>query len=333
MRRREFFTLLGGAAVASGVLSTPAVRAQQGGRIRRIGLLWSLTEADHEAQVRLAAFVRRLEELGWADGRNVQFENRWSLRTPGDIRKSVEGLVALPADVILATGNTYMGPLLEVTRSVPIVFALVLDPVGAGYVNSLAQPGGNVTGFMQFEYGISGKWLELLKEIAPNVTRAAVLRDSTGPAGIAQFAAIQSMAPSLGMEVSAANVEDAGEIERAVVAFSRSPNGGLIVAAGAGSVRHRDLIVALAARHKLPAVYFNRFFVPDGGLISYGADFIDQFRQAAGYVDRVLKGEKPADLPVQAPTKYELMINLKTAKALGLDIPATVLARADEVIE
>ena len=283
MRRREFFTLLGGAAVAPGVLSTPAARAQQGGRIRRIGLLWSLTGADHEAQVRLAAFVRRLEELGWADGRNVQFENRWGLRTPGDIRKSVEGLVALPADVILATGNTYIGPLLEVTRSVPIVFALVLDPVGAGYVNSLARPGGNVTGFMQFEYSISGKWLELLKEIAPNVTRAAVLRDTCRP---------RRDRPVRRDPIHGAIARHGSERgQRGGCRRDRARRRGLLTLSEWRSRSWRrarapcgiaNLIVALAARHKLPAVYFNRFFVPDGGLISYGADFTDQFRQAAG---------------------------------------------------
>ena len=258
---------------------------------------------------------------------------RWGAGNADDIRKYAAELVALAPDVILATGSSTVGPLLQATRTVPIVFAIVADPVGAGFVDSLARPGGNATGFMQFEYSLSAKWLELLKQIAPGVTRAAVLRDPAITAGIGQFAVIQSVAPSVGVEVSPVNVRDAGEIERAVTAFARSPNGGLIVTASALAAVHRDLIITLAARHKLPAVYSDRFFVTGGGLISYGPDFVDQYRRAAGYVDRILKGEKPADLPVQAPTKYELVINLKTAKALGLDVPPTLLARADEVIE
>ena len=271
----------------------------------------------------------------WAGpiGRNVRIDIRWAAANADDIRRHAAELVALAPDVILAHGASTVGPLLQATRTVPIVFPIVADPVGAGFVDSLARPGGNATGFMQFEYSMSGKWLELLKEIAPSVTRAAVLRDPAIPAGIGQFGVIQAVAPSLGVEVSPVNMRDAGEIERAVAAFARSPNGGLIVTASALAALHRDLIITLAARHKLPAVYSERSFVAAGGLISYGPDFVDQYRRAAGYVDRILKGEKPADLPVQAPTKYELVINLKTAKALGLDVPPTLLARADEVIE
>ena len=271
--------------------------------------------------------------MGWTDGRNVRIDIRWGAGDADRIRKYAAELVALAPDVILATGSAAVGPLLQATRTVPIVFVHVADPVGAGFVESLARPGGNATGFTTFEYGMSGKWLELLKEIAPGVTRAAVLRDPAIAAGIGQFGAIQSVAPSLGVEVSPVDVRDAGEIERAVAAFARAPNGGLIVTASALAIVHRDLIITLAARHKLPAVYFARYFVTGGGLISYGPDLVDQYRRAAGYVDRILKGEKPADLPVQAPTKYELVINLKTAKALGLDVPPTLLARADEVIE
>ena len=271
--------------------------------------------------------MQALQQLGWTDGRNVRM---------GDaerIHKYAAELVALAPDVILASGTPTVAPLLQATRTVPIVFAQVTDPVGAGFVDSLARPGGNATGFILFEYGISGKWLELLKEIAPGVTRAAVIRDATLSSGTGQFGAIQSVAPSVGVEVSPVNVRDAPEIERAVTAFERSSNGGLIVTASGLAVVHRDLIITLAARHKLPAIYYRRLYVTDGGLISYGPDTVDQHRRAAGYVDRILKGEKPADLPVQAPTKYELVINLKTAKAIGLDVPPTLIARADEVIE
>ena len=288
---------------------------------------------DAECQTRVAAFLQGLQQLGWTDGRNVQIDRRWGGGNADDIRKHAAELVALAPDVILTAGAATVGPLLQATRTVPIVFTTVIDPVGAGFVDSLARPGGNVTGFMQFEYSLSAKWLELLKQIAPGVTRAAVLRDPAITAGIGQFAVIQSVASSLGVEVSAVNVRDAGEIEHAITTFARSTNGGLIVTASALSVVHRDLIVALAAQHKLPAVYYRRHFVTGGGLISYGVDIVDQYRRAAGYVDRILKGEKPADLPVQAPTKYELVINLKTAKTLGLDVPPTLLARADEVIE
>jgi putative ABC transport system substrate-binding protein len=292
------------------------------------------TADDGDYQARIAAFQQGLQQLGWSDGRNVHIDTRWATTKPDDIRRHAAELAALAPDVILAgTGTATVAPLLQATRTVPIVFAVVIDPVGAGFVDSLARPGGNATGFTVFEYGMSGKWLELLKQIAPAVTRAAVLRDPTIASGIGQFAAVQAVAPSLGVDLSAVDVRDAGEIERAVTAFARSSNDGLIVTASALATRHRDLIIALAARLRLPAVYPYRFFVTIGGLISYGPDFVDQYRQAAGYVDRILKGEKPAELPVQAATKYELAINLKTAKALGLTVPPAVLARAGEVIE
>ena len=278
--------------------------------------------------------MQGLALLGWTIGRNVRIDTRWATTNAAEIRRHAAELAALAPDVILAHGATTVGPLLQATRTVPIVFPVVVDPVGAGFVDSLARPGGNATGFMNFEYSMGGKWLELLKQIAPGVTRVAVLRDATTPSGTGQFGAIQAVAPSLRVEVTPVNMRDAGEIERAVAAFARAPNGGLIVTASPLAQRHRDLIVTLAARHKLPAVYFDRFFVAAGGLISYGPDYIDQYRRAAGYVDRILKGEKPADLPVQAPTKYELVINLKTAKALGLDVPPTLLAarrRGDRV--
>jgi putative tryptophan/tyrosine transport system substrate-binding protein len=329
MRRRQFIGLLGGAAAAWPL----AARAQQRERMRRIGVLASLAADDPQAQARNAAFVQELAQLGWNVGRNLQIDFRWG---GGDAERNTSNaaeLVALAPDVILTAGTSVLTALLQATRNVPIVFVLVADPVGAGFVASLARPGGNVTGFSQFEYGLSGKWLELLKEITPRVKRAGIIRDPTLSSGIGQFAAIQSAAPLLGVELSPIGVRDAGEIERGITAFAHSSNGGLIVTASALAVVHRNLITALAVRHHLPAVYFERFFVTGGGLISYGPDLIDQFRRAAGYVDRILKGEKPADLPVQAPTKYELVINLKTAKALGLEIPPTLLARADEVIE
>ncbi len=330
MRRREFITLLGGAAAAWPL----AARAQQADRVRRIGALIGAPSADNpDAQANIRAFLQVLQQLGWTDGRNVRIDIRWGAGNADDIRKYAAELAALAPDVIFASGTASVGPMLQATRTVPIVFANVADPVGAGFVDSLARPGGNASGFIQFEYSLSGKWLELLKQIAPGVTRAAVLRDPAITSGIGQFAVIQSVAPSVGVEVSAINVRDAGEIERAVTAFARSSNGGLIVTASALAVLHRQPIIALAARHKLPAVYYRRYFVTSGGLISYGYDVVEQFRGAAGYVDRILKGATPADLPVQAPTKYELVINLKTAKALGLDVPTTVLARADEVIE
>ena len=333
MRRRAFITLLGGAATAPAMLWPLAARAQQPERMRRIGVLTNLAADDPEAQARKSAFLQGLRELGWTEGSNMRIDTRWTLGDGDRTRKYAAELAALAPDVILATGSNTVGPLLQATRVVPIVFMYVPDPVGAGYVDSLARPGGNATGFTAFEYGISAKWVELLKEIAPGVTRAAVLRDPAITAGIGQFGAIQSVAPSLGVEVSPVNVRDAPEIERAVAAFARSSNGGLIVTGSALANIHRDVIITLAARHKLPAVYFERFFVAGGGLISYGTEMLDQHRRAAGYVDRILKGEKPADLPVQAPTKYELAINLKTAKALGLELPPIVLARADQVIE
>jgi ABC-type uncharacterized transport system substrate-binding protein len=290
------------------------------------------TADDAEGQARLSAFAQALNQLGWSDGRNLRIDIRWA--TAADIRRHAAELVALAPDVLVAgTGTATTAPLLEATRTVPIVFVVVIDPVGAGFVASLARPGGNATGFTIYEYSMSGKWLELLKEIAPGVTRAAVLRDPAVASGIGQFGAVQIVAPSLGMELTPVDVRDAGEIERAVTAFARGSNGGLIVTGSALAVVHRELIATLAARHRLPAVYSDRSSIVAGGLIAYGPDRIDQFRRAAGYVDRILKGEKPADLPVQAPTKYELVINLKTAKALGLEIPPTVLARADEVIE
>jgi putative tryptophan/tyrosine transport system substrate-binding protein len=329
MRRREFIMLLGGAAAAWPL----AARAQQSDRVRRIGVLHSLAAGDTEGQARLTAFVQGLQELGWTDGRNVRIDYRWTAGDPEHARRYAAELVALAPDVILAVGGAVVPPLLQATRTVPIVFTQTPDPVGAGFVNSLARPGGNVTGFTTYEYGISAKWLELLKEIAPHVTRAAVIRDAAIASGTGQWGALQSVAPSFGVELSPVNMLDAGEIERAVAAFARSPNGGVILTGSTLAVIHRDLIVTLAARHKLPAVYSGRFFVTGGGLISYGPDSIDPHRRAAGYVDRILKGEKPADLPVQAPTKYELVINLKTAKALGLEVPPTLLSRADEVIE
>ncbi len=329
MIRREFITLVGGAAAAW----PRAARAQQAERVRRIGILLPAAADDTVFQARVGAFLQALALLGWTIGRNVRIDTRWATTNAADIRRHAAELVALAPDVILATGDSTVPPLLQATRTVPIVFPVVTDPVAAGYVDSLARPGGNATGFMIFEYSMGGKWLELLKEIAPNVTRVAVLRDPANPSQTAQFGAIQAVAPSLRLEVNPISLRDAGEVEQSVETFARSPNGGLIVTAGGAAVRHRDLIVTLAARHKLPAVDWERFFVAAGGLISYGADLIDQYRRAAGYVDRILKGEKPADLPVQAPTTYEMVINLKTAKALGLDIPASVLARADEVIE
>jgi putative ABC transport system substrate-binding protein len=328
MRRREFIAGLGTAA------AWPLVaRAQQPNRMRRIGMLMGQAATDPEGQTRVIAFVQGLAQLGWTVGQNVQIDTRWGAGNADDIRKYAVELAALTPDIILADGASTVGPLLQVTRSVPVVFMVVVDPVGAGFVASLARPGGNATGFTNFEYGLSGKWLELLKQMAPGVTRVAVLRDPAISAGIGQFAAIQSMAPSLGVEVIAVNVRDAADIERDVTAFARSPNDGLIVTGSALTVVHRNLIIKLASQHRLPTVYFQRFLVTGGGLISYGPDIIDQYRRAAGYVDRILKGEKPADLPVQAPTKYELVINLKTAKALGLTVPPTLLATADEVIE
>jgi putative ABC transport system substrate-binding protein len=329
MRRREFITLLGGATAAW----PRAARAQQPEQIRRIGALMNLAADDPESQRRVTAFVQGLQQLGWTDGRNVRIDFRWGADDAERIRTYAAELVALAPDVILAAGAVTVGPLQHASRTVPIVFAGVTDPVGAGIVASLARPGGNATGFMNFEYGVSGKWLELLKQIAPRVTRAAVLRDSTLMASMGQFAAIQSVAPSFGVELSPIDTRQSDEIERAVAAFAHGSNGGLIVVTGTSAIVHRDLIIALAARHRLPAVYPFRYYTSAGGLISYGPDAVDEYRRAAEYVSRILKGEKPADLPVQAPTKYELVVNLKTAKALGLDVPTALLTRADEVIE
>src|SRR4051795_187958 len=329
MRRREFITLVGGAAVTCPL----AVRAQQPERMRRIGVLLPAAADDAEFQARLAAFHQGLALLGWTIGGNVRIDTRWATTNAAEIRRHAAELAALAPDVILAHGAASVAPLLQATRIVPIVFPVAGDPVAAGFVDSLARPGGNATGFMLFEYSMGGKWLELLKQIAPGITRAAVIRDADTSTGPAVFGVIQAVAPSLGVEVVPVNVREASEIERAIAAFTRSSNDGLVVAGSVGASLHRDLIIALAARHKLPAVYNERNWVAAGGLISYGPDQTDQYRQAAGYVDRILKGEKPADLPVQAPTRYETVINLKTAKALGLDLPATVLARADEVIE
>jgi putative ABC transport system substrate-binding protein len=327
LKRREFIVLLGGAA------AWPlAARAQQPAmRVRRIGVLMDVHGA--EGQARLAAFHQELQQLGWSDGRNARIDIRWSAGDADRRRRYAAELVALAPDVILASASASVAALQQASRSAPIVFANVIDPVGAGFVASLAQPGGNATGFAAFEYGISGKWLELLKEIAPHMTRAAVLRDPALASGIGQFAAIQSMVSSSAVELSAIDTRDIGEIERAVVAFARKPNGGLVLTASPSALTHRDQIIALATRLRLPNVYPFRYYPSNGGLASYGPDQIDQYKRAASYVDRILKGEKPANLPVQAPTKYELVINLKTAKALGLEVPATVLARADEVIE
>ena len=330
MRRREFIALVGGAAIAL----PRVVRAQQSERVRRIGVLQGGSDRDDpRSQPNITAFLQVLQQLGWTDGRNVKIDYRWPAGDADKTRKYAAELVALAPDVILAMSTPSLVSLLQATRTVPIVFMGVADPVGAGFVDSLSRPGGNATGFVLFDYSLSTKWLELLKEIAPGVKRAAVLRDAAIASGIGQWGAISSAAPSLGVEVSPINVRDAPEIERGVAAFARFPNGGLIVTGSPLSLIHRDLIIALAARHKLPTVYFLRPFVTGGGLISYGPDNVDASRRAAGYVDRILKGEKPADLPVQAPTKYELVINLKTAKALGLNVPNTLIGRADEVIE
>ena len=329
MRRREFISLVGVTAVGWPL----AARAQQPERMRRIGILLAATADDVEFQAWVGAFLQALALLGWTIGRNVRIDTRWATANAGEIRRHAAEMVALAPDVILAHGASTVGPLLQATRTVPIVSPVFGDPVGAGFVDSLARPGGNVTGFMSTEYSMGGKWLELLKQTAPGVTRAAVLRDATQGSGTSQFAAIQAVAPSLRVEVNPVNTRDAAEIERAVTAFARTPGGGLIVTAGAAAIVHRNLIIALAARHKLPAIYYERLFVAGGGLMSYGPDFIDQYRRAAGYVDRILKGEKPADLPVQTATKYELIINLKTAKALGLTVPPSILATANEVIE
>jgi putative tryptophan/tyrosine transport system substrate-binding protein len=325
--RREFITL-GGAATAWPLVA----RAQQGERVRRIGVLMN-TDANIEQQQSLAAFQESLQRLGWTEGRNVQIAVRWAGGDPWEIRRHAAELVALAPDVIVATGNAGMMPLLQATRVIPIVFNNVADPVGGGFVKSMARPDGNATGFVQFEYSLSAKWLETLKEMIPNLARVAVLRDATLASGIGQFAVIQSIASSLRVETRAIDVRDAGEIESDIADFARTGPGGMILTSSALAVVHRSLIITMAARYRLPAIFYRRAFVDAGGLVSYGYDVVDQYRRSGGYVDRILKGEKPADLPVQAPTKYELVINLKTAKALGLIVPDNLLARADEVIE
>jgi putative ABC transport system substrate-binding protein len=329
MRRRDFLGVIGGTAIFSPLAAT----AQQNQRIRRIGILMGQAAADEQGQARSTALMQALQNLGWVDGHNVQIDIRWGAANSEQIRRYSSELLALSPDVVVASGSATVGPLLQATNSVPIVFVVVPDPVGAGFVDSLARPGGNVTGFTIFEYSIGAKWLELLKEISPRTKRIAVLRDAAIAAGVGQFGAIQSAAPALGIELSPVNVRDAGEIERGVTSFARLSDGGLIVTGSSLASVHRDLIVTLAMRHNLPTIYYERFFVSAGGLLSYGPDLVDQHRAAATYVDRILKGERPADLPVQAPTKYELAINLKTAKTLGLAVSPTLLARADEVIE
>jgi putative ABC transport system substrate-binding protein len=329
MKRREFITLLGGAAVAWPLVA----RAQQRERVRSIGILLPAAADDAQYQVWVGAFLQGLAQLGWNIGLNMRIDTRWATANADAVRRHAADLAALAPDVIVSPGASTVGPLLQVTRTIPIVFAIVADPVGAGFVASLARPGGNATGFTPFEYGIGGKWLELLKQIAPNLTRVAVLRDASTPSGVALFGVIQAMAPALRVEANPFNLGDAAEIERVMSAVAGSSNGGLVITPHASAIIHRDLIVKLAARHRLPTVYFERVFVAAGGLISYGPDQIDQFRRAAGYVDRILRGEKPANLPVQAPTKYELVINLTTARALGIEVPPPLLARADEVIE
>jgi putative ABC transport system substrate-binding protein len=329
MRRREFITLFGGTAVTWSL----AARAQQGDRLRHVAILMTLAEDDLEGQRRVNAFVQGLQEFGWSRDRNITYETRWGAGDMDRSRTIAAEMAALAPDVILAPGSVTVGPLLQATRTVPIVFVHVPDPVGAGFVESLARPGGNATGFTQFEFSVGGKWLELLKEISPTMSRVGVLRDPTLTTSIAQFAAIQSAAPSLGVELVPLNARNADDIERTITTFVRVPQGGLVVSSNPFVATHRALIIRLAAEHKLPAIFVERHFVSVGGLMSYGSDFVDQFRRAADYVNRILKGEKPADLPVQAPVKYELVINLKTAKAHGLIVPPALLARADEVIE
>jgi putative tryptophan/tyrosine transport system substrate-binding protein len=329
MRRRDFIKVIVGSA-AAWPLTAPA---QQGERMRRIGVLLPAGADDARFQTFVGAFLQELQSLGWSIGRNVRIDTRWATTNAAAIRRQAAELVALTPDVILAHGASTVGPLLQATRTVPVVFPITADPVGSGFVDSLARPGGNATGFMVFEYSMGGKWLELLKQIAPGVMRVAVFRDANIPSGNALFGVIQAMAQALKVEVTPVNMRDADEIERVLAAFARAPDGGLIVTGSGAAYNYSDLIITLAARHKLPAVYYEHSFVAAGGLMSYGPDFVDQFRRAAGYVDRILKGEKPADLPVQAPTKYELVINLKTAKALGITVPPSLLARADEVIE
>jgi putative tryptophan/tyrosine transport system substrate-binding protein len=328
MKRRKFISLLGGAA------AWPlGARAQQPERMRRIGVLMNVAAGDPEGQARITVFAQGLQEAGWIVGRNVQLDYRWSGGDPEHHRQHARELVALAPDVLLAATSLSVTVLQQITRTIPIVFVQMIDPVSGGFVDTLARPGGNATGFIVFEYGISGKWLELLREIAPSLTRAAIIRDVNVAAQIGQLGAIQSAAQSFGVDLRPVDARDAGEIERSLTAFARSPNGGLITLSGSSSLSHRELIISLAAKYRLPAVYSDRVFVRGGGLMSYDPDRLDEYRRAAGYIDRILRGEKPADLPVQAPTRYELFINMKTAKSLGIDVPATVLARADEVIE
>ena len=329
MRRREFIKVVAGLAVALPF----AVRAQQPERMRRIGVLLGANADDVEFQTWVGSFLQGLQQAGWSIGQNVRIDTHWATSDAAGIRKHAAELAEVAPDVILAHGTSTVAPLLQLTRTVPIVAPVFGDPVGAGFVDSLARPGGNVTGFMSTEYSMAAKWLELLKETAPSVTRVAILRDASQGSGTSQFAAIATAAPALNVNVNPINLGDADQITQSIESFARAPNGGLIITAGGASLRHRDLIVKLAARYKLPTVYYERIFVTAGGLISYGPDFVEQYRRAAGYVDRILKGEKPADLPVQMPTKYELVINRKTAQALGLTIPSSLLARADEVIE
>jgi putative ABC transport system substrate-binding protein len=328
VRRRDFIALMG----SSAVLWPMAARARQGDRLRRIGVLMNLTAEDPVSIARAKAFAEGLQALGWVEGRNVQIDYRWAASKADLFRRYAAELVALEPDAILTSGGAGVSPVLEVTRTIPVIFVITPDPVGNGYVESLSRPGGNATGFLSFEYNLAAKWPELLNEIAPNTRRVGVLREPVVH-GIGQLAVIQSVAPSLGLDVLAINVRDAAEVERGIGKLAQSGNGGLILTAAPSAPVHRDLIIALAARHKLPAVYIERLFVDAGGLMSYGTNFVEQYRSSATYVDRILKGAKPADLPVQAPTKYELIINLKTAKAMGLTVPPSLLARADEVIE
>jgi putative ABC transport system substrate-binding protein len=329
MRRRELITLLGGMAATWPLLA----RAQQSEPVRRVAVLMNTAADDVEGQQRISAFLQRLHGLGWTEGQNVRVDTRWASGMAGGYRKSATELVELKPEVILANGTPAVAPLLEATSTIPIVFVSVIDPIGAGFVASLAQPGGNATGFTIYEYSMGGKWLEVLKEIAPHLTRAAVLRDPAVASGLGLFGAAQAVAPSLRMELTPVDVRDAGGIERGVTGFASSSNGGLIITGSAAALGHRDLIIGLAARYRLPTIFPGRVWVTQGGLVSYGPDQINPYRRAAEYVDRILKGEKPSDLPVQAPTKFELVVNLKTAKALGITIPQSLLARADEVIE
>ena len=336
MRRREFITLIRGAGVtvpAAALFRPGAAQSQPRDRVRRVGVLMGLAADDAESQARLAAFAQGLQQTGWTVGQNLRIDYRWGAGNADTMRKHAVDLVALAPEVILAHSSAAVAPLLQASRTIPVVFTIVADPVGAGFVGSMAHPGGNATGFTNFEYGMGGKWPELLNETTPRLTRVAVLREWAIAAGPGQFGAIQAVAPALGVELRPIDVRDPGEIERDITAFAQGWNGGLIITGSPAATVHRDLIIGLAARFRLPAVFNSRFYVTGGGLMAYGPDFVDQFRRAAAYVDRILKGEKPTDLPVQAPTKYEMVINLKTANALGLEVPPTLLARADEVIE